>query len=252
MNDTLVRDAVRLHVTTDEPPLGVTSAAVLGAARRSRRIRTAALSGGLVLAAVATGGVTALAGIGQPIGGEADGAAAPGPAVCAELRSTPPPSNIGRAEARDRLSCHLLTTLPALLPTATFTEVHPWQEALVAETSEQGVSAEATVFDPAGGGSLTVMVDSTAPRAARAYAGPCNATCRTGPGGELIDVRTHRDGNGVVTNSAWVYTGRTIVGAVSRNVPESPYRVFPNRPTPPLTVDQLADLASAPELVLYP
>ena len=99
MDDTLVRDALRAHVHDGEPPLRLTSAALVRGGRRSRRLRALAGGGGALVAA-GLAGTLALA---WPTADTTFQVAAPPPADCSgPMSDSTAPEWLGH-----RLTCYL-------------------------------------------------------------------------------------------------------------------------------------------------
>jgi hypothetical protein len=248
----------------------ITSGEVIAAGRRSRHRRRLLSAAGLLAAVVA---VTTAAVVPR-LGPSGHAVGAPPPlTTCASLRPSPTPASTpsgeparatmdpGAEEAATRVSCYLLTAVPALMRGFTFAPnpARPGTSALVAIPGGMGggdleVTATALATDAAGTGLLIVSVSraTEAPDEAHCTGPNAKAQCRTGPNGERIEVYDF----GVATDGThgitiYVYSGHTFILAGAHNSGET--QTAPrSRPAPPLSVDELIALATAPELKLYP
>jgi hypothetical protein len=272
MTDNNVAELLRVHVA-DGPPMGLTSSAVIAAGRRSRRQRRLL---GAACALVAAVTVTSAAFAWLPAGGGTAPPATSPAATCADLEvPSPSPPGAGPSPARAdpdpaalaaarQVSCYLRDVLPALLPNATFAAnpARPGTAALVAVPGGMGggdleVTATALVSDQAGTGLVIVAVSrQAAPTAAQVdetcTAPTAKAQCRTGANGEHIEIYDAGvDPNGAHGITVYVYSGHTFILAGARNTGETQDSP-PSRPEPPLTVDQLITVATAPAVKLYP
>lgn len=277
MLDMDIREALRTHVRHGEPPMGLTLVTVRVAARRARRTRAAALVsaavvGGLVVAAVATQ-------VGWPVAGRGASprpgqfqvlppcAAEPGPRPTGSAGEPPSPTEEQMAWARAQLTCFLATALPSLLADATYAQVPGAPEGpLVAYSLEQGpgetrVDAVALVHDAAGTGYLAVSVGVASPAFAAEGAEKCRiaSTCTgsTGPQGETISLDKPEPDpvGGYQAINVWVYHEHTYVhvgvsNSDRRGVDGAPPAA--TRPEPVLSADQAVALALSPELYLFP
>jgi hypothetical protein len=272
MNDTDMTQALRAHVA-DGPPMRITSDGVIAAGRRSRHRRWLASAGGAAgLAAVVV--VTAMAFTartgpsGHTVGGP------PPLTTCASLQPSPVPAptqsavparatmDPGAESAAPRVSCYLLSAVPALMPGFTFTPnpARRGTSALVAVPGGMGggdleVTATSLATDASGTGLLIVSVSraTESPADEDHCTGPhAKAQCRTGPNGERIEIYDFgAEPDGTHNITVYVYSGQTFILAGASNAGET-QNAPRTRPSPPLSVDELITLATAPELKLYP
>jgi hypothetical protein len=256
MDDTLIRDALRAHVTEGEPPLSLSSAGLLQAGRKARRRRA------LTTAAAALSVVLAAAGGALLLPGRAPVEQAghqPASLECPDVLAARTPLR-DPAAAAARVTCYLDEAAARLMPGATFraAKARAGTEPLVARTQGNEISAYATVVDANGTGSVGVTVmRSTTPRAeiiARCAGDHAKASCRTTPDGTIAEVYDFgAEANGARTVTVYAYTGSTVVVATAANRVESGDDTAPaTRPDPPLTIDGLITLAGDPALVLHP
>jgi hypothetical protein len=277
MQDMDVRNALRCYVSAEEPPARLGSTEILAAARRSQRARTtAALASAGLAGALLVAGVAAVPGLrssspdaAQPGDGFTSArpcATAPGPAPAGPAADKQPLSKEQAAWARAKLTCYLAATMPRLLPDARYAKVPGAPgEPLTAVSrwdpqSVNRVDVVALVRDARGTGDLTVSVEATTTSAASKAAEDCRqwsfCTVRTGPNGETVVLnQAPPDGAGFQDVNAWVYRGHTCVLV---EVSNSDRHVVGDggpaatRDRPILSADQVVELASSPELYLFP
>lgn len=272
MNEQAIRDALRAHVTLDEPPLRLRSEHVLRAGRRLRAMRRLGYAGGVAALSgvVMVGGHVAVAVLGSTTSEPRVPTATFDPAVCASIPSAAPVAptenapepaqTSGSDELANQMSCYLRTAVPAAMPGATFADNPvrrtPYLVAGPGMFEGEGFAATALVTTAAGTGLLlfqatheTISADTWNDRCG----GPdAKGECRTGPHGERIQIMDFGpDSAGVWGRTILVYSGQTTILAGARNAPESDGSQ-PTMPEPPLTVEQLITLACDPALVLFP
>jgi hypothetical protein len=172
------------------------------------------------------------------------------------------------AHAAARLSCFLLRTVPGLLsPTTRFAlawdappGVIPLQVSVRQGEDPASYSGGALVAGNSGFGEIAFGVSPTWQSTDDAVAtciGPC--TVHTGPHGEVMTVVSIQD-NGYYRINVEVYQGNSITSASASNgdldgrVPpvgqDSINQPF-GRPDLPLSLDQLIEIAAAPDLALH-
>ncbi|WP_406044861.1 hypothetical protein OG799_10575 [Micromonospora sp. NBC_00898] len=278
--------AIREHVSTGEPPMSLTSVALLARGRRERRRRTAVGVSAGALAAVAVAGVLTVTGNAPAT---APGAPADLGAVCPELRgaatgparSLPPATAhpVVEATVLDRLDCALARAVTRLMPDARFAPAFH-AKALRFETEgaarQPQYVASAEVYSPAGRGNLDVLIFAQVQppaTAAELVALGQREVRRVGPHGEVMIVGDRlgpvdEPGSQVRQSSVYLYTGRTVVAVRTSNEGAASGGQDPSgrpsskgdgpvheavvvAPVPPLTVDQLADIAADPDLAIY-
>lgn len=193
--------AIREHVSTGEPPMSLTSVALLARGRRERRRRTAVGVSAGALAAVAVAGVLTVTGNAPAT---APGAPADLGAVCPELRgaatgparSLPPATAhpVVEATVLDRLDCALARAVTRLMPDARFAPAFH-AKALRFETEgaarQPQYVASAEVYSPAGRGNLDVLIFAQVQppaTAAELVALGQREVRRVGPHGEVMIV----------------------------------------------------------------
>ncbi|HLL69262.1 MAG TPA: hypothetical protein VK453_26640 [Micromonosporaceae bacterium] len=258
MDDILIRDALRAHVTQGEPPLTLSSAGLIHTGRKARRRRSLSAAGAaLSLLVVAAGGGALLAH--RPAAVEQAGHEVAS-LQCPDVLAAGTPLR-DPAAAAARVTCYLEEATTELMPKATFrpAEARVGTKPLVARVQGNEISAYATVVDTEGIGSLSVAVmRATTPPAeiiARCAEKHAKASCRTEPGSATI-IEVYDFGvepNGAHTATVYAHTGATVVVATAANRVESAADTAPaTRPDLPLTIDGLITLARHPALVLYP
>jgi hypothetical protein len=178
-----------------------------------------------------------------------------------------------QAVLADRVTCYLAQAVPELLPRATFTGMsatslggQDLRSPLVAGPDwiigNASLAATAVVHDDEGAGSVHVVIGPTTARPdPQRCADTSVCTLRTGPHGEVIEVHQTigpitRHGfvdvpAGVIGYTVYVYTGHTMVLAGTHNTTDTAGRLPVSRPRPPLSIDQLITLATAPELAIF-
>jgi hypothetical protein len=272
MRETTMREALRAYTSVDEPPLGLTSDAVLAAGRRSRRNRRLAGAAVAFLAAMLGAGGLVVA------NGYAKG---PHYAALAACPYSPDPRPTDRFAAdqalspalvewaKTRLTCHLAEALPRLLPEARYAQVPGAPAGPLVGYSFGGdppfgnrVGAVALIRDPIGTGDLLVTVAVTDRSAAAKATEECQTTTsypctvQSGPNGETILISTENEveaAHSPPTWVVWVYRGHTVVSVEISTNDHPPIDGGPAaRPESLLTRDQARDLALSPELYFFP
>jgi hypothetical protein len=244
MEDLDVRSALSSYVTEDEPPIGLSGAAVLAAGRRSRRRRLVAATGGAVVVLVAA--VTlAVSGPGRQAPPPTAGTA------CAVKSTGATPSEI-----RTRLACVIGDAVRSRLsPSAKIErltipgETAPTDPFLPAVTGDSMYQLGVRVTDQHGAGAVYVQliaVDGlSVPR--------CTEVTPPNPDGcwvsqlsqGALQTVTYRRG-GLVTYEArlsapgWLAVVTTNNSGVLRHDPAGAVAV--QSPLPPLTAEQTADV----------
>jgi hypothetical protein len=255
-DDVVLRQALHAYVTVDEPPARSLTEGVLVAGRRARRARAVAWIAGAVVAVVllATSATAAMM-----RGGGGDGPVQPGPGCRSSGTGSSP---------EERIGCYLSTVVPSVRPDATLSYLdgpagtEPLGAYRADEAAPGAFGASALVSDALGRGNLQFLIfrwptPGTVPPEPCGEPGDC--TLREGPHGETVAVSSSRFSDGDppaehIMISVTVYTGQTVVVAMTANtglgVLTDDGR--PGRPEPPLTVDQLIEIACGPALVIYP
>ncbi|MBF9127497.1 hypothetical protein I0C86_00580 [Plantactinospora sp. S1510] len=282
MQETEVRDLLQAYTADAEPPMRLSSEAVVAAGRRSRRVRRmAAVTGaGLTAVLVAAGVMVAP----QMTGPSTTTAAAP---ECPSPPGPRPPGVIAPDQplsdelvdwAAASLTCYLSYAMPRMLPDAEFLAAPgalagplvgfslPERTSIRPPSADQPrdgdwVDAQAVIQDPQGTSDFSLTVGVTSPAAGTAAAAQCEATTRfsctirPGPAGTTVMVSTELGSLPAEhprTFTARVYRGQTIVNVmISNNDRQGPEPVA-TRPVPALTADQIVELALASELHLFP
>ncbi|MET7423563.1 hypothetical protein [Dactylosporangium sp. NPDC005555] len=262
-DDGALRTALHDYATGGEPALGLTSAGMLTAGRRAgRRRRTfQALGVAAVLTVAAVAAAQLTTPDAPPTSILAATAAPSGPAAaarpCTGLTVGPDASGEDRGHA---ITCFATTVVPGMLPGATLTQptgqgAPPGTLALHAYPHSwgRGFNADALVTDAAGVGLVFIVVRPRDP----ADPPPDKDTCvapgcerRTGPHGEPAGVYHKPEAEG--TSTGWtvaVYSAGSTVSVTSGN--HTPDTLMATRPAPPLTVEQLWQLATDPRLQVY-
>lgn len=179
--------------------------------------------------------------------------------------------------AADRISCYLAKAVPPLLPGVTYhrspgapdgsvaLEAYPvrvFDPAQPGETTPPYFSAEAFVSDSKGVGEIGFGAYPATETVEDAVASCDGCDVRSGPQGATVLVHELAEESGYRLVNVWVHRGDTVAFATATNAlpAESPPAGEASstadqevgRPDPPLTPDQLVELASAPELTLFP
>ncbi|MBG0564670.1 hypothetical protein [Actinoplanes aureus] len=260
-DSTDIRDAL-IAYTGDEPPLTFAYEHVLTAGRRARRRRriAAAAGGSLVFVAVTGVFMAALPHVRADPDVSAGVALDPAP-FCAAAEAEPSsPAAVEHAAAR--ISCYLLTAVPPLLPEADFQripgssdDVLPLQ-AYPSQETPPIISADALVSDSRGFGEIGFGLYPAAETVEEAIASCAGCDVRQGSHGETILVHEAVEESRLRRIDVWVHKGDTVVFATATNaVPDATLdsdKQEMGRPEPPLDEDQLVELATAPELTLFP
>lgn len=179
--------------------------------------------------------------------------------------------------AAARISCYLAAAVPPLLPDATTyhrsaptpADIMPLQAypgrifdpERPADTAPPYITADAVVVDEQGAGEIGFGAAPAYESAAEATAN-CAGSCtvRTGPNGETVTVLESNAASGYHHVEVHVYRGDTIASASASNgvtPPTAPGEAIssdelkPARQDLPLTVEQLIELACAPQLDLF-
>ena len=186
-----------------------------------------------------------------------------------------PTEPAGHAAAR--ISCYLATAVPPRLEgtdfyrdTATPAGTTPLQAfplrtfdpARPGDTAPPIVSASAVLRDEDGVGEIGFGVSAASESEAEVRAG-CDGPCtvRIGPHGETVTVLDVRTPAGFRLVNIWIYRGDCAMFASASNGVTGPTasgeagvleNETPGRKDLPLSVDDLIDLASAPEMTLFP
>lgn len=260
-----LRAALHGYVTGGEPPLGLTSSGAVTAGRRAARRRMTLQALGAAAAVVVT-----VVGAAQLVAHPA----APRPPVAATQQ--PQPSSAAPSERsctglvtgpdaddddrRLAITCYLTATLPGMLPGATLSQ--PPGQAAPAGTLPlhayphswaYGFNADALVTDAAGVGLVFIVVEPREPANRPPDKESCAApSCqrRTGPRGEVVGIYTKPEKDGTSTGTSVVlYSAGSTVSATAAN--HTPTTLMATRPAPPLTLDQLWQLATEPRLQVY-
>lgn len=283
----LYRSWPRIHtdsidvVSEDEPPMGLTTAEVLAAGRRSRRRYRLATAGGVAAVALAVTGTVVLPQALRPseqppakvAGASPFGALAPCP--------TPPGARPGDAVdparplspamaawATGSVTCALADLVPRLLPHARFAampRVHagPLEGFILGGKPPWGnrVDAHALVRNQEGTGYLDLSVAVSSAGEAQGAVASCEedehcTVSDTRPGVTLlvdeIIPSFPEDAHFIGVD---VYQGLTHVHVQLDNTDMHSVNGLPPAPTrgrPVLTVDQAVDLALSPRLYLFP
>lgn len=261
-----LKDALNRHVTANEPPLRLTSAAVLAAGRRSRRRQVGAA--GMVSAALAVTGVLAAWQLLPPTQPTGDRLVI-GPECDVATLAVPDED----ASRRTRVTCFLTRELASRLPEARFAALYgpagaPPLKTYPDDQVPGGLAADAVVIDRAGAGSVHFVVAPNDPDGlgpVGAALPPTAAECaaqeicglRTGPHGETIAVYTTRSEDGLLAYTLYVYDGRDrggsfiVASSANTRAPGGSGHAEPSRPLPPLGVADLIEIATAPELAVF-
>jgi hypothetical protein len=274
MQETTVGEALRVYVSVDEPPLGLTSEGMLAAGRRSRRNRRLAGAAVAVLAVALLGGAVVVS-----VGASASPQYA-AVAECPYPAGPRPPEPVAADQplapgvlewAKTRLTCHLVEALPRLLPQAQYAQVPGAPAGPLVGYSHGGeppfgnrVDAVALIRDAKGTGDLLVTVAVTDSSAAVDATDECRTatsfTCivQKGPNGEAVLISTENEAEAAHSPPTWVvrvYRGQTAVTVEISTTAREPVDGEPpgsTRPEPLLTADQALDLALSPELYFFP
>jgi hypothetical protein len=178
--------------------------------------------------------------------------------------------------AAARISCYLATAVPPLLPDVTYhrssstpadtmpLQAYPgrvFDPARPADTTPPYITADAVITDDQGAGTIGFGAGPAYESAADAAAN-CAGICavRRGPHGETVTVLEITEASGYRHVEVHVYRGDTIASASAENgvtPPTAPGEASstnglkPARRDLPLTVQQLIELACAPELDVF-
>jgi hypothetical protein len=259
MEDTQLRQVLRDYVTESEPPIELTTTAMLTAARRQHRVRRAAAAvAGVAAIALTVAAVAATPGVLRNLVKPDDH-----PASRAGVVETCPATAITSDERQTAMTCYVLTTVAAMVPDARFeVVVDECRDAppLYACPVGLGYAAEAYITDAAGSGRLWINIDpidapgtqsKLPPEACRR---PDRPLCedRSGPGGIPLQIlyAPHLP-SGAEYNHVVAFHAGTVVMASAGNFDPSGDRK-PTRPHPILNIDQLITMVTAPQLNLFP
>ncbi|GAA2910395.1 hypothetical protein Acy02nite_89690 [Actinoplanes cyaneus] len=178
--------------------------------------------------------------------------------------------------AAARISCYLAAAVPPLLPDVTYYrsssspgDIMPLQAypgrifdpERPADTAPPYITAGAVVVDEQGAGEIGFGAAPAYESAADATAN-CAGSCtvRTGPNSDTVTILDTSGASGYRHVEVHVYRGDTVASASASNgvtPPTAPGEAIsgdelqPTRQDLPLTVEQLIELASAPELDLF-
>ncbi|MFC6016251.1 hypothetical protein ACFP2T_08580 [Plantactinospora solaniradicis] len=283
MQETEVRELLQAYTTDAEPPMSLTSDAVLAAGRRSRRIRRLAGVTGAGLAVVLVGAGVMVAP--RMIGPSTTTVAAapqcpspPGPRPPGVIAADQPLSDELADWAAASLTCYLSYAMPRMLPDAEYLAAPgalagplvgfslPDRAPIRPPGGDQPwggdrVDARAVIQDPEGTSDFYLTVGVASPAAGAVAAARCETTthsaCTVRPGPEGTTVITGTELEPLPaehprTFTALVYRGQTIVNVlISNNDRQGPEPVA-TRPVPALTTEQIVELALASELYLFP
>jgi len=176
--------------------------------------------------------------------------------------------------AAARISCYLATAVPPLLPDATYhrsastpagtlpLQAYPgrvFDPAHPADTTPPFITAGAVITDDQGAGEIgfgaAPASESVAEATANCTGNGC--TARIGPNGETVTVLDYTTASGYRHVEVHVYRAGAVISASAENglTPATnpgegvtSDEIKPTRRDLPLTVEQLVELASAPEL----
>jgi hypothetical protein len=286
-----IHDALVAY-TDDAPPAAFTYDQIRLAGRRSQRLRRLATTGAVAVTVVAvTAGVTFEVYTPQSAPEAVTGPAPDRGPHCraADLpyQHLKPTTLINGANgfpmripteppehAAARFSCFLAEAVSAVLPGAVLRqdpsapadtgplEAYPFRSRDVLKPFDPvppAINASALLADDVGFGEIAFRVSPAYETVATAKANCRQLSCsvRTGPHGETVTVTNVTTGSGYRRTTVNVYRGDTItLASVSNGVPQDPGSdeggKTVGRKDLPLTVDQLIDLAAAPQLDLFP
>lgn len=153
---------------------------------------------------------------------------------------TPVPADGPVNDREELLACFLANRLPELLPGTRFGRLYALGP-LAVHHNGSDVILDAMTFDDAGIGEIHLSISHIKPEATTQPGE--EVTVRSGPHGETVWVVTTATENMVQVFSG----GNEIVMRASAHVEDIKIR----RNTPPLSVDQLIDLACSPQMLLY-
>ena len=251
MEDLDIRSALSSYVTEDEPPIGLSGDAVLAAARRLRRRRLVAAAGGSAVVLV-TAVTLAVGGPGQqapPVGGPGQPPVAG--TACAVKSASETPEQV-----RARLTCVIGDAVRSRLsPSAKIErltvpgETPPGDPFRPAATGDSMYQLGVRVTDQSGAGAVYVQliaVDGLSVPRCTEVSPPNPDSCGVSQlsQGALQSVTYRRDGlltyEARLTAPGWLAVVTTNNSGVLRHNPADAVAV--QRPLPPLTADQAADV----------
>jgi hypothetical protein len=161
----------------------------------------------------------------------------------------------------DQFACAVQRSVVAALPGSSFAQLRtpgwtgpqPLQAGVPIAFHVSGLMVGAVAVDRAGQGSILIEASEVTgrPEPERCRDGSL-CDLRTGPHGEVIEVYERTRPDGAIGYTIYVYTGHTAVVASVHNSSDVDGRWPITRPTPPLTVLQLVEIACDPDLVLWP
>jgi hypothetical protein len=306
MQDTVVRDAL-LRNAADEPPMTFTSDDMIRTGRRSRRLRhagsvigsalTVALVAGTAIALVSAGSRPLAKPVtlkpGTPLWTTLDTSSFCAAAAVAQVDAVGSRQTVVNPKngypiaiptepsehAASRLSCYLMSAVPAHLPGAAFTrdpntpadtvplQVYPgraFDPSQPEATSLPFFAASAVISDRNGVGQIGFAVSPAAESVAAATTNCQAPVCsvREGPHGEVVTVLSLEWETGYRLVNINVYRGQIVTFASASNgVPSvlaaGEVQAITDDSTPaigradlPMSVDDLIDILSAPALTL--
>ncbi|NUT35705.1 MAG: hypothetical protein HOV79_21835 [Hamadaea sp.] len=269
MDDFVVREQLLAHVTQDEPPMTLTSTGLLAHGARRRRIRIGGLTGTAL---------TAIALIGVLLYAPPSGSAPPAAALSAEAEclarvplvpgATPditadplvhmsppvdlPTPTVVDTDLKTRVTCHLVDTVPAMLPGVRFMPV-TWRGDVPFEAIGEDGGLRLSARTPTGGFGVKIMPAKE--HNPKIYESPhFQGTVETLPDGTkvaVVDDRGFLGGDGESRHLLVEYiTARTRITVSTDNVHQvqpDPIAFGPAL----LTKEQLIQLASSPQLAVF-
>jgi hypothetical protein len=257
MDDLALREALNSYVTTDEPPTKTLMPDLVTAGRRSRRRhRFTLLASGLAVVMVTAGATVGIAYALSPRAGT--------PGASLAMAACPSSALRGAGSPEVRMTCYLASVVPRMLGDVSFIRLYGPRGTLPlqvypATQAPGSYEASAEIRDAEGAGSVIFLVmrqsGPTPTRDFCASKGGCSV--REGPHGELVEViagvSPQAADFSAIDATVYVYTGRTVILATTSNAVgrSDDGRSIPARAAPPLTTEQLIELATAPELALF-
>jgi hypothetical protein len=253
MDDFLVRQKLRSYVEEHEPPMTLTSADLLAKGARRRLLRLGTGTSFVVAAILTLGFVYLPPNQAQPAAVSAEAAClarvpiVPGasPDITTDALASESPVSPADSATAARISCYLVDTLLTMLPDQQFLPT-TWRGTAPFQTvvGEQGVTASARTA----GGSFGVIIN----RSADAWhpATSPDTVLRPEPG---LTVEIHHDNPISPSSRVTIVVART-AGTVIIVSADNLRAIRPDpvaEGAPMLTDDQVTQIATAPQLVLY-